>query len=256
MLSAVAKDLSTAAGVALSAVLAPGPVVAGARIGSVVVSVVVRFYAATASQRAVVRLVRAASADPRALFASRGPGGAAGGAGALVYPSYAVAGVSLFAPPTTSVRDVVVVSDFAALPTLGFRLWLGDELGKVAVRASGDPSVNGENATLYNDTLAAAAEAAAGVNATAMMAVINPYARQIEESFARVAGAGLLPGGAGALTAGRWPIHSSTTKQSNPPRLFSRAFARCTSLSPPMYLTVFTASPRAYHRGRASASYC
>ena len=72
-----------------------------------------RYTWATASQRAVVRLVRGAAADPRGLLR----------AGALAYPTYAAAGVSLSAPPAVSVRDVVVGADFAALPALGFRLW-------------------------------------------------------------------------------------------------------------------------------------
>jgi hypothetical protein len=45
LLSAVAKDLSVAAGVALSAVTTPGPVAAGVQIGSVVVAATVQFYA-------------------------------------------------------------------------------------------------------------------------------------------------------------------------------------------------------------------
>ena len=65
LLTTVAKDLSVAAGIALSAVSVPGPVSAGATIGSVSVSATIRFYAASASQRAVVRFVRGITADAR-----------------------------------------------------------------------------------------------------------------------------------------------------------------------------------------------
>ena len=192
LLRALSEDLSIAAGVGLSAVNAPGPIVAGTAIGSIEIAATVRFYAATASQRAVVRLTRAAAMDPRALLATR--------SGGAVFPAYATAGVTLSVPPSVAVKEVEVVAEFAALPTVGFRLWLGTGLGSVAVRASDDPTVNGRNASVYNATKAAEAAARAGNNATVMAETIAPYLEQIRRGFVAVATPARLPGSVGAVT--------------------------------------------------------